>query len=161
MVQLLKGALLEGQWRNMPYKDPELRKACVRKAVKSWKQAHPEKVSEHNRTYTVKNAEYFRVSAKNWALNNRAVRNESQKRREVGKLHRTPKWLSEFDKLKIKCIYSVASMLTRENNEPWHVDHIVPLQGKLVCGLHTPNNLQFIKAEHNLVKSNKYEGKPE
>jgi hypothetical protein len=142
----------------MPYKDPELRKACIRKAVKSWKQAHPEKVSEHNRTYTAKNAVYFIDSAKNWARNNRAARNESQKRREMGKLHRTPKWLSEFDKLKIKCIYSIAAMLTRENKEQWHVDHIIPLQGKNVCGLHVPSNLWFIRGVDNLNKSNKFKG---
>jgi len=70
---------------------------------------------------------------------------------------RTPKWLTDFDKLKIKCIYSVAAMLTRENNEPWHVDHIIPLQGKLVSGLHVPSNLQPMRGVENVGKKNKYE----
>ena len=58
------------------------------------------------------------------------------KLRKLSKMQRTPAWLTDFDKLKMSCIYSVAAMLTRENKEPWHVDHIVPLQGKNVCGLH-------------------------
>lgn len=70
---------------------------------------------------------------------------------------RTPKWLNTFDKLKIQCIYSVAAMLTRENKEPWHVDHIIPLQGKNVSGLHVPSNLWFIPGKQNISKKNKFE----
>jgi hypothetical protein len=77
--------------------------------------------------------------------------------RRAKKLQRTPAWLSTFDKLKIECIYKIAAMLTRENKELWHVDHIIPLQGKLVSGLHVPNNLQVMKAVDNIAKNNKYE----
>jgi 5-methylcytosine-specific restriction endonuclease McrA len=65
---------------------------------------------------------------------------------------RTPLWLSEFDKLKIKCYYSIASMLTNVNKESWHVDHIVPINGKGVAGMHVPWNLQVITAQENLSK---------
>jgi hypothetical protein len=77
--------------------------------------------------------------------------------RRLNKIKRTPLWLTEFDKLKIQCFYSVAAMLTRENKEPWHVDHIVPLQGELVSGLHVPNNLQVIRGVDNIVKHNRFE----
>ena len=70
---------------------------------------------------------------------------------------RTPTWLTEFDKLKIKCIYQVAAMLTRENGEPWHVDHIIPLQGKNVSGLHVPSNLRWMRGVDNISKKNKFE----
>jgi 5-methylcytosine-specific restriction endonuclease McrA len=63
--------------------------------------------------------------------------------------------LSDFDKLKIECYYSIAAMLTRENNESWHVDHVLPLQGKSMSGLHVPNNLQLLRGEENSRKGNR------
>lgn len=58
----------------------------------------------------------------------------------------TPSWA---DTLKINDIY---------NNCPegYHVDHIIPLNGKLVSGLHVENNLQYLLAEDNIRKSNKF-----
>lgn len=70
---------------------------------------------------------------------------------------RTPTWLSTFDKLKIQCMYSIAAMLTRENKESWHVDHVIPLQGNTVSGLHVPNNLQLMRGSDNISKKNRYE----
>lgn len=40
--------------------------------------------------------------------------------------------------------------------EGYHVDHIIPLQGELVSGLHTISNLQYLLAEDNIKKGNKY-----
>jgi hypothetical protein len=92
-----------------------------------------------------------------WNKDNKDKKLVLTRKRQIGKINRTPRWLSDFDKLKIKCIYSIAAMLTRENKEPWHVDHIIPLQGKNVSGLHVPSNLQFIRGKENSKKFNKFE----
>lgn len=62
-------------------------------------------------------------------------------------LERTPKWA---DLQKIKELYLSAK-------RGFQVDHIIPLQGKLVSGLHVENNLQIIPKLENILKSNKFE----
>ena len=153
----------------MPYKDPNDPRKLA--GVKAWGLANPEKVKAAKKKYAAKNKEAVqaRVDAwkvanpekmdlarKNWLKNNKGIHQAIVRKRQAGKINRTPAWLSEFDKLKIKCIYSIAAMLTRENKEPWHVDHIIPLQGKMVSGLHVPSNLWFIRGSENCKKSNKF-----
>lgn len=63
---------------------------------------------------------------------------------------RTPKWVDIKD---IKLVYKKARQITRETGVQHHVDHIVPLRGRFVSGLHTPDNLQIISAIENMKKS--------
>lgn len=58
---------------------------------------------------------------------------------------------------KIKEIYKQAKKLSKETGIEYHVDHIAPLQGELICGLHVEWNLEIIPATENLKKSNKFE----
>jgi hypothetical protein len=80
---------------------------------------------------------------------------EISARRRARKLQATPKWLSGSDLTAIKCKYSVAAMFNKYSDVRYAVDHIVPLQGKTVCGLHVPWNLQVIPVKDNLKKGNK------
>ena len=70
-------------------------------------------------------------------------------------LQRTPKWA---DLEKIKAYYDVCSFFNEVNGFiKYHVDHIVPLQGNYVSGLHVETNLQVIHATENMVKGNRHE----
>lgn len=70
---------------------------------------------------------------------------------------RTPSWIGKEEIWVIKEIYALASLRTKMNGCQWHVDHIVPLQGRLVSGLHIPENMQVIPAIINITKKNKFE----
>lgn len=67
----------------------------------------------------------------------------------------TPDWA---DHSKIREIYLEARRLTEETDEPHHVDHIIPLKGKLITGLHVHNNLQILTSIKNLRKGNHFNG---
>ena len=67
----------------------------------------------------------------------------------------TPKWLTQEDKRAIRQLYIDAMTVTRITGVPYVVDHIIPLNGDLVSGLHVPWNLQVMTREENLRKSNK------
>jgi len=68
----------------------------------------------------------------------------------------TPKWLTEEHKLQIVAVYEESARLTLETGIQHHVDHIVPIRGKNVSGLHVPWNLQILTAEENYKKLNKF-----
>lgn len=66
----------------------------------------------------------------------------------------TPKWLTKADKRKMRKMYeSVAG--TKKTSLPLSVDHIIPLKGPAVCGLHVPWNLRVIPLAENQIKKNR------
>lgn len=89
--------------------------------------------------------------------NNRALYNALRAKRDAAKKSRTPAWLTESDNVDIKALYVQARQLTKETGVEHHVDHIVPLQGSLVSGLHVPWNLQVLTAKENMQKNNRFE----
>lgn len=68
----------------------------------------------------------------------------------------TPKWLTYTQKKEIRSLYIIAQTSTKITGVKYVVDHIVPLVGDNVCGLHVPWNLQIMTQEDNLLKSNKH-----
>lgn len=80
---------------------------------------------------------------------------ERQARRRAGKLMATPEWLSPDQLNNIKAYYEVAKGLSDQFGQRFDVDHIIPLKGKTVCGLHVPWNLQVLDRAENIKKSNK------
>lgn len=90
--------------------------------------------------------------------NGKIVNSMQSANRRATKLQRTPSWLTEEDHWMFEEIYSLTKLREKLTGVKWHVDHILPLQGKLVSGLHVPMNLQVITATENLSKGNTYIG---
>jgi hypothetical protein len=82
--------------------------------------------------------------------------NAQHAKRRAAKLQRTPKWLTKDDCQLIEAKYAMAKWLGEVVGMPYHVDHIIPLQGDSVSGLHVPNNLCVLLGADNLSKSNKW-----
>jgi hypothetical protein len=135
-------------------------RACdnARKAL--WKLKNPNiakthaKTSEQKRLHNPVRRAYRAELKKTPAM--KAINNASYAKRRAAKICRTPKWLTEQDHKVMKAFYSVAQMLTKVNNEVWHVDHNIPLQAKLVSGLHVPKNLVLMRGIENETKRNFY-----
>ena len=75
-------------------------------------------------------------------------------KRHASKLQRTPSWLNKGELFELECIYKYCASL-RSIGLDYEVDHIVPLQGKTVSGLHAPWNLQVITGAENSAKGNR------
>lgn len=88
-----------------------------------------------------------------WAKANVDKINAKNSKRRATKIQATPAWTNDFF---IKEAYHLAKLREKTLGGRWHVDHIVPLKSKLVCGLHTEINLQVIPANSNLIKSNSF-----
>ncbi len=126
----------------------------------SYKRTSKEQIEKRNKNtqrWRNRNKEYVSQYAKEYAAANLPKRLVLQKKRECSKMKRTPAWLTEADNTHISCLYSLAAMRTKHSGEKWHVDHVIPLQGKKVSGLHVPSNLRVVTATHNLRKNNSYE----
>jgi 5-methylcytosine-specific restriction endonuclease McrA len=79
-------------------------------------------------------------------------------KRHASKKQRIPKWLNDDEIWMIEQTYEISALRTKMLGIEHHVDHIIPLQGKLVSGLHVPWNLQVITAQENRRKSNRLQG---
>jgi hypothetical protein len=92
---------------------------------------------------------------KTWKKANPELVLANDKHRRTKHKQATPKWLTQEHKTEIKQFYLDAMLVSKVTGVPYAVDHIVPLRGELVSGLHVPWNLAVITREENSKKSNK------
>lgn len=115
-----------------------------------------ESMNLNRREWYEKNKEKQLFTQKIWCDKNRHLVNSYAMKRHAAKKQRVPKWLTDDDCWMIEQSYDIAAKRKDKFGFDWHVDHIVPLQGKTVSGLHVPWNLQVIPAVENKRKSNKF-----
>jgi len=98
-----------------------------------------------------------RKRARDWYHKNRGRAITKIREREMKQKLATPKWLSEEHKRQINDIYEHAKDCSMVSGDVYEVDHIVPLNGENISGLHVPWNLQVLPMDINRAKSNKYD----
>ena len=111
---------------------------------------------EISRKHRAKNADYYRAKAANHAKTNPVSYAVRSSRRRANQKNAVPSWFGEFDEMVVQSAYALARQRTEMTGIQWHVDHVVPLQHKLVCGLHCGANLAVIPASVNQRKYNSY-----
>lgn len=134
--------------------------------TRAWESANQEKVSAYRIEYYAINREKKLAASREWHIKNAKKVSERKRawnqsypekareisaRRHARKINAMPKWLTKVELANIKIIYAQAV------HARMTVDHIVPLQGRLVCGLHVPWNLQLLPFLDNVRKSNRFD----
>ncbi len=119
---------------------------------KAYREANRERRAEWQRDYRAAKPEFHKKLGADWRARNNGKTREYCAKRWAAKMRAMPPWV---DRERITAIYEQASTLTRETGILHEVDHIVPLQGKTVCGLHVHYNLQVLPWVENRRKSNR------
>jgi hypothetical protein len=138
-----------------------------KKNAEDWRKNNPEIYAERNKNYFSREdvKQKMRETTKQWVAanperkrqmdlefkeNNKALVTSYKAKRRATLRQAMPSWLTQDQILQIRAIYAEAKRLSDETGIPHDVDHIVPLAGKIVSGLHVPWNLRAIpKIENN------------
>ena len=111
------------------------------------------KPCDHKVTNAAKTTEQKSRYTAEWRQRSPEKSRAAVRKYQAAKLERTVPWA---DSDAIDFVYYAAALLERVGGKKWHVDHIIPLQGEKVSGLHVENNLQILEASDNIRKSNQY-----
>jgi len=128
---------------------PEYKEARRAKAQRQ-RQQNPEQVAVWLADWKIRNAERRRQ----YRIDRRSLYAAHAAKRRAAELERTPVWA---DERQTQSMYEVAARMSRSFGIEMQVDHVVPLQGERVSGLHVHYNLQIIPALVNQKKSNRFE----
>ena len=123
------------------YANYEKNKERISKKVIEWQQNNKEKYAAKSKRC------YERTKHKKFAW---------QALARAAKRNAVPKWIDDQLKQEIQKYYVEARAKTKETGTHYEVDHIVPLMGENVCGLHVPWNLRVITRYENRSKANRF-----
>ena len=112
-------------------------------------------VQKNNANYRENNQEKIISYRKKYNAENRGICNARGAKYRASKLSATPEWLTDTHIDEMQNLYKECEEISIDTGIKHHVDHIIPLQGKLVKGLHVPWNLQILTANENISKNNR------
>lgn len=127
-------------------------KSCKMESIAKYKTEHDQEIKEWQAKYFIENKHKLKTDQKRYYKENyerikiRGRNNEAA--RNARKVNATPKWLNKEQKQEIREFY-------KNCPKGYQVDHIIPLRGKNVTGLHVIWNLQYLTATENLKKGNR------
>ena len=119
----------------------------------SYKFRNLTKVKAYQTEYREKNKERVRNRTRAWARANAGKVTAYTRKHQTAKLRAMPAWANQFF---IEEAYDLAQRRSAVTGFKWHGDHMVPLQGRTVCGLHCEFNLRVIPSSVNQKKSHVY-----
>lgn len=124
-----------------------------RERCASWQERNKERVAANGLAWREANKDRIKKNHREWQIANRDKECAKAARHRSAKMRACPLWA---DIKAIGFVYAEAQRISRETGMPHHVDHIVPLQSKWVCGLHVESNLRVIPGADNMSKSNRH-----
>ena len=127
---------------------------CKSAYQREYRAKNRERVNEYQRAAYERNPDKIKQSVSQSRKNNPSAVNAMNAKYRAAKLQATASWA---DEQYIADLYDNAAEASKVFGIPFHVDHMIPLQGVSVCGLHVEHNLQVLPAAMNLRKSNKLE----
>ena len=133
--------------------DPQKKLIARRKSERRYRLRHPDKWLAKKKRYRQKHKEKIYAYNREYEKRNRGMTRAIVAKKRMNKRRQTPIF---SDHENIMAIYREADRISKETGIPHHVDHIVPIQGKTVSGLHVSWNLRVIPASDNIRKSNSW-----
>lgn len=121
-------------------------------AAKRWRENNRDRHLENFRTWRAANLDKDRAASRKWQSENPAKVIAALAKRKASILRAMPQWVNQEQ---LAEVYGLRDLVSKETGVPHDVDHIVPLQGKTVCGLHVPWNLRVIPRIENRKKGNR------
>jgi hypothetical protein len=131
-------------------------KICNNSQSAQWKQQNYDQYLLYNMLWAHQNPELVKISKDTRRRRNLSKFAAKESNRRAAKLQRTPKWLTTSDLIEIQWAFDIAKDMTTSTGIKHEVDHIIPLRGDNISGLHCPQNLRIITKSENSSKRNRY-----
>lgn len=131
-------------------------KAAAKTANDKWRKENPDSVRAIKLRYCEKHREALSVYQREWVRQNRGLKTAASGRYRAKRLAATPPCLTPSDLEEIAKCYQKLADFRELIGLDVHVDHVIPLQAKRVCGLHVPWNLRITTASENCSKNNRW-----